>query len=50
MHDYDHYDTEEITKVEYIEDMQTILSSKYSVNLIELAPQKGQKVFNPAFD
>jgi archaellum component FlaF (FlaF/FlaG flagellin family) len=50
MYDYDHYDTEEVTKVEYVGDIQAILSSKYSVNLTELVPQKGQKVFNPAFE
>ena len=50
MHDYDCYDTEEITKVNRVEDIQATLSLKYSVNHIELTPLKGQRIFNPDFD
>jgi hypothetical protein len=50
MQDYDHYDTEEIIKVNCFEKIQTTINSKFPINLIELTPQKGQKIFSPEYD
>ena len=47
---HDHFDTEEMVVVNCFEDIQGVLDVKCSVKLDELTPQKGSKIFNPAFD
>jgi hypothetical protein len=47
---HDLFDTEEITIVGCFDDIQGVLDVKCPIKLDELTPQKGQRIFNPAFD
>lgn len=48
--DLDYYDAEGTIRVTHFEALSDLVSSLSPFKLCELAPLKGQKIFNPAFD
>lgn len=50
MTDLDFYNAEGIIRVTYFEELSDLISALSPFNLSELAPLKGQKIFNPEFD
>ena len=48
--DLDYYDAEGVIRVTHIEELSNMISALSPFKLSELAPLKGQKIFNPAFD
>jgi hypothetical protein len=50
MADLDFYDAEGIIRVTYFEELSKLISALSPFMLSELAPLKGQKIFNPKFD
>jgi hypothetical protein len=50
MADPDYYDAEGVIRVAHFEELSKLISALSPFKLSELAPLKGQKIFNPAFD
>jgi hypothetical protein len=50
MRDIDYYDVEGTIRVTPFEELAGLVSALSPFKLCELAPFKGQKIFNPAFD
>ena len=50
MADLDFYDAEGVIRVTYFEELSNLVSVLSPFKLSELAPLKGQKIFNPEFD
>jgi hypothetical protein len=46
----DYYDVEGVIRVTHFEGLAGLLPALCPIKLSELAPLKGQKIFNPAFD
>ena len=50
MGDLDYYDVEGTIRVGYFDELEGLISILSPFKLSELAPLKGQKIFNPEFD
>jgi hypothetical protein len=50
MTDLDYYDAEGTIRVKDFEELSILINALCPFKLSELAPLKGQKIFNPAFD
>ena len=50
MRDLDYYDAEGTIRVTHFEELLSLITALSPFKLSELAPLKGQKIFNPAFD
>ncbi|WP_092769490.1 hypothetical protein [Hymenobacter actinosclerus] len=50
MSNLEDYDTDQIIETKCFEQIQHILTATCFINLVELIPQKGQKIFNPELD
>jgi hypothetical protein len=50
MADLDYYDAEGVIRVTHFEELSKLISALSPFKLSELAPLKGQKIFNPVFD
>ncbi|MGI4883355.1 MAG: hypothetical protein ACRYFR_00150 [Janthinobacterium lividum] len=50
MKDLDYYDVEGTMRITHFEGLSSLISALCPIKISELTPQKGNKIFNPAFN